>query len=189
MRKIIVFNMISLDGFFAGEDGNIDWHQVDQEFDEFAVEQTESFGALMFGRTTYQLFEEFWPTIVDNPKFSPADQKIGKKINDVEKFVFSKSLKKVTWKNAKLFKEIGLKAIKKLKVEEGGDIAIFGSGTIVQQLTDLGLIDEYRLMVNPIILGRGRSMFTDIKTMKKLKLLTTRTFGNGNILLNYKPRN
>jgi len=178
--------MISLDGYFAGEDGNIDWHQVDREFDEFAVEQTESFGALMFGRTTYELFEEFWPTVVGNSEFSPADRKIGKKIDDVEKFVFSKTLKKVTWKNATLFKEIDPKIVKKLIAGKGGDIAIFGSGTIVQQLTNLGLIDEYRLMVNPVILGQGKPMFNDLKAMHKLKLLDVRKFGNGNVMLTYK---
>jgi len=186
MRKLVVFNLVSLDGYFAGVDGNIDWHMVDDEFNTFAVEQTASFGAIIFGRTTYQIFEDFWPKALNDPKMSPDDRKIAKIIDDVEKIVFSKTLKKVSWKNTKLFHKIDLKEIKKLKSQEGNNIVIFGSGTIVQQFTDLGLIDEYRLLLNPIILGAGKSMFKDVKQLS-LKLLETRTFKNGNVLLTYLP--
>ncbi len=187
MRKIIVFNLISIDGFFAGEDGNIDWHMVDDEFNEFAVKHTKEFGAIIFGKTTYKLFEEFWPGAVSDPKMSPEDREIAKTIDDMEKIVFSKSLTDVTWKNSKLFHEITPEEVNKWKAGEGKPMAIFGSGTIVQQMTNLGLVDEYRLLVNPIILGRGKPMFKDIKEMQKLKLLDTRTFGNGNVLLTYEP--
>jgi dihydrofolate reductase len=105
----------------------------------------------------------------------------------MDKIVFSKSLENVTWKNSKLFSEINLEEIKKLKEQPGQDMAIFGSGTIVQQFTNLGLIDEYRLMINPIILGEGKSMFDNLKVPLKLNLLKTKTFGNGNILLYYQP--
>jgi len=186
MRKLIVFNLISLDGFFAGTDGNIDWHQVDDEFNKFAVEQTKTFGAIIFGKTTYQLFESFWPSAVNDPKMSPEDREIAKTIDDVEKIVFSKSLKEITWKNSKLVHEINPEEIKKWKESEGGPMVIFGSGTIVQQMTNLDLIDEYRLMVNPIILGKGKAMFKDVDQVK-LKLLDSKTFGNGNILLYYQP--
>lgn len=190
MRKIVVFNLISLDGFFAGEDGNIDWHMVDDEFNDFAVEQTASFGAIIFGKTTYKMFEEFWPVFakasVGKPTLS-ADEKIAKTIDEVEKFVFSKSLQDVTWKNTKLFHEINPEEVKQWKDQPGGDMVIFGSGTIVQQMTNLGLIDEYRLMVNPVVLGKGKSMFADTKAMLKLKLLNSRIFKNGNVLLYYQP--
>lgn len=186
MRKIVVFNLISLDGFFAGEDGNIDWHMVDDEFNDFAVEHTKEFGAIIFGKTTYQLFEDFWPKALHDPKMSPEDLEVAKTIDDVEKIVFSKSLKEVTWKNSKLFHEIDPEEVKKWKAEEGKPIAIFGSGTIVQQFTKLGLIDEYRILVNPVILGKGKSMFAGVE-MQKLKLINTRTFGNGNVLLTYEP--
>jgi dihydrofolate reductase len=187
MRKIVVFNLISLDGFFAGEDGNIDWHNVDGEFNEFAVAHTADFGTIIFGRTTYQLFEEFWPKVVGNKEFSPEDQKIAAHIQMMDKIVFSKTLKEVTWENTKLFHDIDPEEVRKWKKEEGKPMAIFGSGTIVQEFTNLGLIDEYRLMVNPLILGRGKPMFADIKEMKKLQLINTRTFGNGNVLLTYEP--
>jgi dihydrofolate reductase len=203
MRKIILFNLITLDGFFAGEDGNIDWHMVDDEFNDFAVEQTGTFGGIIFGKTTYELFEPFWSQVAQTGRFpgsdqdaSPDDVKVGKFIHEVEKFVFSKSLNEVTWQNTTLYHEIDPEEIKKLKAKEGkpvrnasqsdagGDIFILGSGTIAQQFANLDMIDEYRLLVNPVILGKGKPMFKDVD-MKKLNLLATRKFGNGNVLMTY----
>lgn len=186
MRKIIVFNLITVDGYFAGTDGNIDWHRVDDEFNEFAITHTASFGELIFGKTTYKIFEDFWPKAMDDPKMSPEDRKIGHIIDDIWKIVFSKSLKDVTWKNTKLYHEIDPEEVKRWKEYEGKDLAIFGSGTIVQQFANLGLIDEYRLLVNPIILGEGKLLFKDVHKMD-LKLTDTRTFKNGNVLLTYVP--
>ena len=186
MRKIVVFNLISVDGYFAGVDGNIDWHRVDDEFNTFAVQQTKSFGTIIFGRVTYKIFEDFWPKAINDPKMSPDDRKIAKNIDDVEKIVFSKTIKKVTWKNSKLFKTVDQKEIKKWKSQRGRDMVIFGSGTIVQEFTNLGLIDEYRLLVNPIILGKGKPMFANIKNRLDLKLIDTKTFKNGNVLLYYQ---
>jgi dihydrofolate reductase len=185
MRKIIMFNLVTLDGFFAGVDGNIDWHNVDDEFNKFAIKQTSEFGTILFGRTTYELFESYWPKALIDPKTSKDDLKIAKIIDEVEKIVFSKNLKEVTWKNSKLFRKIDIEEVRKLKRQKGKDMAIFGSGTIVQQFTNLGLIDEYRLMVNPVILGKGKPLFKDLRDMQSLKLLKTRTFKNGNILLFY----
>ena len=186
MRKIIVFNLLSLDGFYAGIEGNIDWHHVDDEFNKFAVKQTKSFGAIIFGRVTYKIFEDFWPAAVSDPKMSAEDHEIAKTIDDIEKIVFSKSLDKVTWKNTKLFSEIDSKEVLKWKAEEGNDMVIFGSGKIVQQMTKLGLIDEYRFLINPIVLGEGKEMFEGVGKFE-LKLLSTHTFGNGNVLLTYEP--
>jgi dihydrofolate reductase len=182
---------MSVDGFFAGLDGNIDWHHVDDEFNQFAVEQTKSFSALLFGRTTYQLMESFWPNAVGDPSMSKEDLVIADIMNNVPKIVFSKTLTKVeekeNWKNITLLSEINSDEIMELKQQPGDNIAIFGSGTIVQQMANLGLVDEYRLLVNPIILGEGKPLFKDIKEKINLKLLNARTFGNGNILLCYEP--
>jgi len=186
-RKIIVFNLVSLDGYFAGVDGNIDWHQVDDEFNQFAIEQTSQFGGIIFGRTTYKIFEEYWPVVLKDPKTSDDDRKIAQIIDDTWKIVFSKSLKEVTWKNSKLCSEIDPEEVKSWKQYDGKDMVIFGSGTIVQQFINLGLVDEYRLLVNPIILGDGKPMFENVKDKHKLQLITTRTFKNGNVLLCYQP--
>lgn len=186
-RKIILFNLISLDGFFEGNGRDISWHNVDDEFNKFAIEQTKSFGAIIFGRVTYELFESYWPVALKDPKTSKEDRIIAKTIDDIEKIVFSKKLKKVTWKNSKLFSEINVDKIKKLKKKLSNDMVIFGSGKIAQQMVNLGLIDEYRMLVNPIVLGEGRLMFENVKKIK-LKLINTRVFKNGNVLLCYKPK-
>ena len=187
MRKVIVFNLVSLDGFFAGVDGNIDWHVVDAEFNKFAVEQTKTFGTIIFGRTTYQLFEDYWPIALTDPKTSSGDRKIAQIIDDIGKIVYSTTLKKVGWRNSRLFKKVNPDEIKKLKRKKGKDMVIFGSGTIVQAFTDLGLIDEYRLLVNPVILGRGKPLFKNLNDKLKLKLLKTKIFRSGNVLLCYLP--
>jgi len=184
--------MLTVDGYFAGEDGNIDWHNVDDEFNDFAIEHTAEFGTLIFGHTTYKLFEDFWPAAIKDPKFSPEDHKIGQIIDDMEKIVFSKTLDNVTWNNSKLFHEINPEEIKKWKspsTSSGSNekpMAIFGSGTIVQEFTRLGLVDEYRLMINPVILGKGKPLFKDVDQIK-LKLLNTKIFKNGNVLFYYVP--
>jgi dihydrofolate reductase len=187
MRKIIAFNLVTVDGLFAGPNGEIDWHNYDDEMGTHSLEQLKSLGALIFGKTTYELMASYWPT-PDGVKGEPVVAGI---MNSIPKIVFSKTLQEVKdgplWKNVKVFHEIKPEEIIKMKEQEGGDIAIFGSGTIVQQLTNLGLIDEYRLIVNPLILGNGKPLFKDIKNKLNLKLLKTKAFKNGNVLLCYQP--
>ena len=187
MRKIIVFNLVTVDGLFAGPNGEIDWHNYDEEMGAYSIEQLKSLGALIFGKTTYELMASYWPT-PDGVKGEPVVAGI---MNSIPKIVFSKTLQEVRdgplWKNVKVFHKIKPEEIIKIKEQKGGDVAIFGSGTIVQQLANLGLIDEYRLIVNPLILGKGRPLFKDIKDNLKLKLVKTRVFKNGNVLLFYEP--
>jgi dihydrofolate reductase len=187
MRKIIVFNLVTVDGLFAGPNGEIDWHNYDDEMGAYSVEQLGSLGALIFGKTTYELMASYWPT----PAGVNGEPVVAGIMNNIPKIVFSRALKEVRdgplWKNVRVFHEIRPDEIIKMKEQEGGDIAIFGSGTIVQQLTNLGLIDEYRLIVNPLILGDGKALFKDIKDNLKLKLVNTKVFKNGNVLLVYEP--
>ncbi len=189
MRKIVMFNMVSLDGYFAGPNGDISWHNVDHEFNEFAIKQTPSFGALIFGRKTYDLMASYWPT----KEVIKRDPVVARIMNSIHKIVFSKSLKEKketdVWKNVQLLKEIKPQVFNKLKKQSGRDMAIFGSGEIVQQFTNLGLIDEFRLMINPVILGKGKQMFANLENKLNLKLINTRTFKNGNILLVYNIKN
>jgi dihydrofolate reductase len=187
MRKIIVFDLVTVDGFFAGPNGEIDWHNYDDEMGEYSVEQLKTLGALIFGKTTYQGMAGYWPT-PDGVKSEPVVAAI---MNSIPKLVFSKTLREVKdgpiWKNVTVLHEIRPEEIIKMKEQEGGDIAIFGSGAIVQQLTNLGLVDEYRLIVNPLILGNGMPLFKDIRDKQNLRLLNTRVFRNGNVLLCYEP--
>ena len=189
MRKIIAFDLVTVDGLFAGPNGEIDWHNYDDEMGRHSLEQLKSLGALIFGKTTYELMASYWPT-PDGVKGEPVVAGI---MNSIPKIVFSKTLQEVKdgplWKNVKVFHEIKPEEIIKMKEQGGGDIAIFGSGIIVQQLTNLGLIDEYRLIVNPLILGNGKPLFKDVNDKLKLKLVNARVFENGNVLLSYAPEN
>ena len=183
MRKLILFNLTSLDGYFEGPDRDINWHIVDDEFNEFAIQQTGEFGALLFGRVTYELMASYWPT-EDAKRNAPAITEI---MNRLPKIVFSKTLKKVEWENTRLVNENFVEAVSKLKQGAGKDIAVFGSSDLAVTLLEHGLLDELRIMVNPILLGEGKPIFQGIKTQLGLKLLKTRTFKSGNILLYYEP--
>ena len=183
MRKIIVSNLVTVDGYFAGSNGEIDWHLVDKEFNEYAAEMLNSVDTLLFGKTTYDLMAGFWPT--KNAIAEPSV--IAEAMNSLPKIVFSKTLSHADWNNTKVIKEIDPEEIKKMKQQPGKDMVILGSGTIVDQFTNLGLIDEYRLIVNPVILGKGKPLFKDIDHKIKLKLLKTKTFSSGNVLLYYQP--
>lgn len=187
MRKIIVSEMVSMDGFFAGPNGEIDWHVVDEEFNQYAIDLLNNVDTIIFGRVTYQLFENYWPAAAENPSTSESDLKIAHKINNMTKIVFSKSLEKVEWKNARLVKEVIPEKIQKLKEQPGKEMVIYGSGSIVSTLTQLGLIDEYRLFVAPVLLGSGKPLVKGLKDKLNLKLLKTKNFNSGNVLLCYEP--
>ncbi len=187
MRKLIVFNLISIDGYFAGPNGELDWHNYDLEISAFSSEQMQTLGALMFGRTTYELMAGYWP----NEEPRQSEPIVAKVMNAIPKIVFSTTLSDVpdapNWKNVTVRRAIDPAEIQAMKNQEGKDIAIFGSGTIVQQMTNLGLIDEYRLMVNPLILGKGKLLFDGVKEKHLLKRVRTKEFSNGNVLIYYAP--
>lgn len=183
MRKIVVFNLVSIDGYFAGQDGDISWHNVDEEFNEYAIEKVTAGNTLLFGRVTYELMASFWPT----PQAIKNDPIVAERMNNLPKIVFSRTLNKAEWNNTRLVKADMLSEIRKMKQEPGRDMAILGSGSIVSQLASHGLIDEFQIMVNPVVLGKGKTMFQGIQDKLTLKLKKSRTFGNGNVLLYYAP--
>jgi len=183
MRKVILFNMVTLDGFFEGPNGEIDWHNVDEEFNEFAVHQVNTADGLIFGRVTYELMASYWPT----PAAQADDPIVAEKMNTMPKIVFSRTLNTVEWNNTRLVKGDAAEEISKIKQQPGRDLLIFGSADLASNLTNLGLIDEYRIMVNPVVLGKGNPLFKDIKEKLNLRLLRTKTFSNGNVLLYYEP--
>jgi len=182
MKKLLISEMVSVDGFFAGPNGEIDWHNVNEEFNTFAIEQLNSVDTLVFGRVTYELMASYWPT----EAAIKDDHEVAAKMNALQKVVFSKTLQKVEWQNSRLAKNDIVEEITQLKKEDGRDMVIFGSGKIVSVLAQAGLIDEYRLIVNPVVLGKGKSLFTGAEQFK-LKLLDTRQFQSGNVLLKYGP--
>ncbi len=183
MAKLIVFNLITLDGFFEGPNHDLSWHNVDKEFNEFAIENLNSIGGLVFGRVTYQLMASYWST----KQGFEDDPLVAAKMNSLPKYIVSKTLDKVEWNNSKLIKESITDEIRKLKSSSNKDIDIFGSGKLISSLIGTDLIDEFRVLVNPVILGKGIPLFTNINEKLKLELVNTRSFKNGNILLSYKP--
>jgi len=186
MRRLVVFNHVTLDGYFAGVNGDISWaHKDDKdaEWNAFVADNAKAGDLLLFGRITYELMAGYWPT----PQAIANDPIVAERMNTLPKVVFSRTLDKASWNNTKLVKGDMAAAIRTMKKEPGKDMAILGSGSIASQLAQEGLIDEYQIVVNPVALGKGRTMFDGIKEPLTLKLTKTRTFGNGNVLLCYEP--
>jgi dihydrofolate reductase len=183
MRKVFLFNMTTLDGFFEGPNQDISWHNVDDEFNEFAIDQLKEVDTLLFGRVTYQGMASYWPTafaISDDPVVAGL-------MNSLPKIVFSKTLERAQWNNSRLVKENATEEVSRLKQQPGKDIAIFGSSDLAVTLAETGLIDEYRIIVNPVFLGGGTSLLKGIKEKLNLKLLKAKVFKSGNVLLYYAP--
>ncbi len=183
MKKLLMFNLISLDGFFEGNNRDISWHNIDAEFNEFAIEMLNSVEMLIFGRVTYELMMSYWPT----QAAKKDDPIVADKMNNIPKLVFSRTLDKADWKNTILVKDNIEQKVRETKQQPGKDIMIMGSGSIVSQLTRSRLIDEYRIMLSPVVLQKGTPLFKGISNRLALELISVRTFGNGNVLLCYKP--
>jgi len=186
MRKLAVFNHLSLDGYFVDMNGSMSWAKSgtkDAEWNAFVAKNAKGDGLLLFGRVTYELMASFWPT----PMADQHDPVVAERMNKLPKVVFSKTLDKASWSNTRLVKGDMVAEIRKMKKEPGEDMVILGSGSIVSQLAQEGLIDAYQVVVNPIVLGKGRTMFDGVKEKLNLKLTKTRAFGNGNVFLCYEP--
>jgi dihydrofolate reductase len=187
MRRLIVFNHMSLDGFFTDANGDMSFAQnaiPDAEWDAFVVGNAGGRGTLVFGRVTYDLMVSFWPT----PVAVEQMPEVAKAMNNLQKIVFSRTLDDVTWNNTRLVKGDLAGEIRKMKQAAGEDMVIFGSGSIVSQLAQEDLIDEYQIVVDPVVLGNGRTMFEGIIEKLTLKLKKSQAFGNGNVLLCYEPK-
>ena len=184
MRRLIVFNQVSLDGYFTDDKGDMSWaHKSDPEFNAWTEENAKGGGTLLFGRITYEMMASFWPT----PAALETMPVVAKQMNDLPKVVFSRTMDKATWQNTKLVKSGLVDEVRRMKKESGDGMVIMGSGTIVSQLAQAGLIDEFQIVVNPIVLGKGRTMFDGVKDRLNFKRTSTRTFGNGNTVLCYEP--
>jgi len=184
MRKIIVFNQVTLDGYFVDMNGDMSWaHKNDPEWNAFVADNARGDATLLFGRITYELMSGFWQT----PQAIESMPAVAEGMNRMPKVVFSRTLDHVSWNNTKLVKGDMLAEVRRMKEEPGEGIVILGSGTIVFQLAREGLIDEYEVVVNPIVLGKGRTMFDGVKDKLNLKLTKVRAFGNGNVFLCYQP--
>jgi dihydrofolate reductase len=182
MARLSVFNFITLNGYYAGPSGDISWHRHGSEESKYAEEGAKSESILLFGRVTYQMMASYWPT----PMAAKDNPGVAEGMNRSDKIVFSRTLKKVEWENTRLIKNDLVEEVKKLKKGKK-DITILGSGSIVTQLAEAGLIDEYQIMVDPVALGEGTLLFKGMKRKLDLKLTSTRAFKSGVVLLNYAP--
>jgi dihydrofolate reductase len=183
MRKLYLFNMMTLDGFFEGPNHDLSWHNVDGEFDEFAIGQLDATDLLIFGRVTYEMMASYWPT----PTAIKNDPIVAGKMNSIAKIVCSRSLTQANWNNTRLIKDNIGDEVTRLKQQSGKGIGIFGSAELATDLVNLGLIDEFRIMVNPVVLGKGRPLFRTSEDKLRMNLLKSRSFHSGNILLYYQP--
>jgi dihydrofolate reductase len=185
MRKLIVFNNVTVDGYFTDRHGDMSWaHAYDPEWLAFVEENASGEAEFLFGRVTYEMMASYWPT----PGAIEASPVVAGEMNSMPKVVFSETLYDAKWNNTRLVKgDDPAGEIRKMKVQDGNTMVIFGSGSIIPQLADEGLIDEYRLAVHPLVLGRGRTMFEGIDKKLRLKLTKTRTFRNGIVVLYYEP--
>ena len=188
MNKIISFMHISLDGFVAGLNGEMDWIKVDEEIFDYVGKRISEGDTALYGRVTYQMMESYWPTAADKPTATKHDIEHAKWYSKVHKVVLSKTMKDASLTNTKIISDNLSDSINEIKQSRNGgskDILLFGSPTATHSLMQQNLIDGYWLFVNPIILGQGIPLFADIKDKIKLKLLTTRQFTCGVTELNY----
>lgn len=181
MRKLIVSNMMSLDGFFAGPRGELDWHMVDEDFFAYARGMLRSVNTILFGRLTYEVMAAYWPS-------APTDE-IADKMNGLAKIVFSRTLKSAKWNNTRVASRGLIEEVTDLKQQAGKDkdkdMVILGSASVASPLLEAGLVDEYRVIISPVLLGRGQQLFAGIEKRISLKLLETKRFGSGVILARY----
>lgn len=182
MGKLSSFQFITLNGFYKGPDNDISWHRHGGEESAFAEEGAQSNSTLLFGRITYEMMASFWPT----PEAQQSMPVVAEGMNKSEKIVFSRTLKTATWNNTRIVKDNIEAEVKRLK-ESGKSMTILGSGSILTQLANSGLIDEYQVMIDPVALGSGTPLFKGLQHQLDLQLINSRVFKSGVVLLSYLP--
>ena len=181
MRKLFWQMNVTLDGFMEGPNRELDFTAgfEDQDFDRYASDMLKSIDAVLLGRRTYELFADYWPSATG----PDADR-----LNELPKIVFSRTLEEVDWNNSRLVADNVAEEVAKLKQEPGKDLALFGSADLAATFIRLGLIDEYRILVTPVVLGSGTPMFRDVNERIALKLLKAATWSSGMVALDYQPQ-
>jgi dihydrofolate reductase len=186
MPRLSVFNQISLDGYFVDDNGDMSWaHNTrpDEQWEAYVAGNASGDSMLVFGRITYELMASYWPT----PIAAQNAPLVAEKMNTAQKVVFSRTLGEPTWANTRVVAHDMAGEIRAMKSGSGPDMVIMGSGTIVSQLTQEGLIDRYQVVVVPIVVGSGRTMFAGVQRTLHLRLTGARSFVNGNAVLTYEP--
>jgi dihydrofolate reductase len=194
MGRIVMFNHVTVDGYFAAPDGNLDWVVRDDEVDKAAMEGGPQADTLLLGRKTYEMFAAFWPKAVASREaqgphgggeLSDEQREMGNWLNEARKIVFSRTLKDATWKNTHIVREIDPREIEAMKKKASKDMLVLGSGSIVAELTKHGLIDEYIFGVSPVFLGAGKQLLGGLSKRVNLGLESAKGFPSGTVLLRY----
>lgn len=193
MRQIMMWNQVTADGFFAAPDGGLDWVVHDPEVQRAGIAAMPGGDLLLFGRKTYDMFAAHWPRVLENPQLddphggrgAPELLAFAKWLTETPKVVFSKTLAKPAWANTRVVREVDPREVAAIKQQAGKGILIMGSASIVAQLTQHALIDEYQFSVSPVMIGSGRTLFQDLTRRTKLRLLESRAFPSGTVLLRY----
>lgn len=184
MAKLTSFTFISLNGFYKGKNGDINWHQHGGEEAEYSVESLKLNNILLFGRVTYEMMKSFWPTQMAYDSFP----QVADGMNHSEKLVVSKTLKSTDWENTQIIKENLIERITELKKESKKNITLLGSGKILNQLSNANLVDEYQIMIDPIFIEKGEPILDNLNDNINLELTKTKIFKSGTILLHYQPK-
>lgn len=183
MRKLTVFNFITLNGFYKGTDNDTSWHRHGEEEGQYSADAMKSESILLFGRITYEMMASWWPT----PMAAEAYPEVAKGMNSAEKILFSNSIEDPKWNNTRVMNGDITEKIRQIKQQPGKDLTILGSGSVVSQFADAGLIDQYQIMIDPVALPSGTPIFNGIKNGFRLELTDTKIFKSGTIVLTYKP--
>lgn len=188
MRKIIVSMNVTLDGFMAGENCELDWHFYywNEEMAEAASEQLSRADTILLGRVTYNAMAKYWPSKTNDLSFPREDMAFAEMMNSYNKIVFSNTLTVPEWHNSRLVKHNIRNEIIKLKQNPGRDIIIYGSGLLISALIQWGLIDEYALWIHPVVLGKGKSLFRGLQDKLMLELVKTKKFSSGVVIFYYR---
>ena len=184
MGRIALFMSVSLDGFIEGPDHRIEWHRVDDELHQHLNDELRQMAGFLHGRVTYELMASFWPTADADPANAGPVAEFAGIWRDTPKVVFSRTLDRADW-NTRVLHRVDVDEIRALAAEAGGDLSLGGAG-LAAAFRELDLIDEYRIYVHPVLVGRGTRLFTDVDEETDLRLLEARAFGNGVVLLRYE---
>jgi dihydrofolate reductase len=197
MRRIVMFNRVSADGYFSDATGNLDWALPDDELEQAGVEGMQESDTILFGRRTYEAFEGFWRHALDasdqvsDPhapgRSNPRLGAMAKWINQAHKLVWSRTLSQVTWHNARVSRDFEPREVEALKRQPGGSIMLFGSASIASLLTQHQLVDEYQFIITPILLGSGKNLIRELPERLRLKLREAKSTAAGNVRLRYTP--
>lgn len=193
MRRIVAFNRVTADGYFAAPDGGLNWVVTEPALDRAAADNLGGADTMLFGRRTYEMFESFWPHAGDEDphapgRHTPEIRAVAAWINQSTKLVFSRTRREVPWRNSRVLPELDPREIEALKRGPGKDIMVFGSGSIVSLLTEHGLVDEYRFVVSPVLLGSGRPLISGVPKSLRLELLESTAHPSGTVVLRYARR-